>query len=76
MGVTSDLPEVCALVLGAGESSVLDIATGYSTLANQGTLKRPIAVTRVEFPSGQVKEYAPEESQPLTPVQARRVTYA
>ncbi|MEO6628511.1 MAG: transglycosylase domain-containing protein, partial [Aquihabitans sp.] len=52
MGVSADLQPYCALVLGGGEVSVLDMAAGYSTLANQGVAKAPIVVTRVEFPDG------------------------
>lgn len=76
MGVSKEQPEVCALVLGAGGVSVLDMAAGYSTLANQGVAKSPIVVTRVEFPDGRVKEYAPEQKEVLTREQAARVTYA
>jgi penicillin-binding protein 1A len=76
MGVSAKLNPYCALVLGGGEVSVLDMAAGYSTLANQGMAKAPIAVTRVEFPDGTVKNYTPEQHQVLTPLQAGRVTYA
>jgi penicillin-binding protein 1A len=76
MGVRKEQPEVCALVLGAGGVSVLDMAAGYSTLANQGIAKSPIVVTRVEFPDGRVKEYAPDQTEVLTREQAGRVTYA
>ncbi|MCU1372461.1 MAG: penicillin-binding protein family, partial [Ilumatobacteraceae bacterium] len=76
MGVSAKLDPVCALVLGGGEVSVLDMAAGYSTLANQGMAKRPIAVTRVEFPNGKVDTFTPESKQVLTDIQAGRVTYA
>ncbi|MGN6696093.1 MAG: transglycosylase domain-containing protein, partial [Aquihabitans sp.] len=76
MGVSAKLDPVCALVLGGGEVSVLDMAAGYSTVANRGVAKSPIAVTRVEFPNGVVKTYAPESKQALTDIQAARVTYA
>ena len=76
MGVSAELDPVCALVLGGGEVSVMDMAAGYSTLANQGVSKSPIAVTRVEFPNGAVKTYTPESKQALTDIQAARVTYA
>jgi membrane peptidoglycan carboxypeptidase len=52
------------------------MAAGYSTLANQGIAKSPIVVTRVEFPDGRVKEYAPDQKEVLTREQAGRVTYA
>ena len=76
MGVSAELDPVCALVLGGGEVSVMDMAAGYSTLANRGMAKRPIAVTRVEFPNGAVKTYEPDQKQALTDIQAARVTYA
>ncbi|QXC59849.1 transglycosylase domain-containing protein [Aquihabitans sp. G128] len=76
MGVTADLKPYCSLVLGGGEVSVLDMAAGYSTLANNGVSKSPIVVTRVEFPDGRVVRYAPDTKEVLTPDQAGRVTYA
>jgi penicillin-binding protein 1A len=51
------------------------MASGYSTLANQGVAKAPIAVTRVEFPDGEVRTYTPESHEALTREQAARVTY-
>lgn len=77
MGVAEPgLEPFCALVLGGGQVSVLDMAAGYSTLANNGVAKSPIVVTRVEFPDGRVKTYEPETKQVLTPEQSGRVTYA
>lgn len=76
MGVTAKIQPYCALVLGGGEVSVLDMASGYSTLANQGIAKSPIVVTRVEFPDGTVKRYTPKQNEVLTRTQAARVTYA
>ena len=76
MGVTADLEPYCSLVLGGGEVSVLDMAAGYSTLANNGMAKAPIVVTRVEFPDGTIKNYQPTPKQVLTPDQSGLVTYA
>ena len=76
MGVTAKLQPYCALVLGGGEVSVMDMASGYSTVANQGIAKSPIAVTRVEFPDGTVKRYQPEQKTVMTRTQAGKVTYA
>ncbi|MCB1038027.1 MAG: transglycosylase domain-containing protein [Acidimicrobiales bacterium] len=76
MGVSADINPVCAVVLGGGEVSPLDMAAGYSTVANGGVAKSPIVVTRVEFPDGRVVDYTPETKQVLTPEQAGRVTYA
>ena len=76
MGVTANLAPYCSLVLGSGEVSVLDMAAGYSTLANNGMAKPPIVVTRVEFPDGNVRKYQPTPKQALTPDQSALVTYA
>ncbi|HEX2577040.1 MAG TPA: transglycosylase domain-containing protein [Aquihabitans sp.] len=78
MGVRSiaKAKPVCAMVLGSGEATVLDMAAGYSTLANRGVAKQPILVTKVEFPDGRVIDYTPEQREVLTPDQADRVTYA
>jgi penicillin-binding protein 1A len=76
MGVSAKLDPLCSLVLGGGVVSVMDMAAGYSTLANRGVAKSPIGVTRVEFPNGVVKTYTPESKQALTDIQAARVTYA
>ncbi len=76
MGVSAQLDPLCSLVLGGGVVSVLDMATGYSTLANRGVARSPIAVTRVEFPNGAVKTYTPDSKQALTDIQAARVTFA
>ncbi|MBK6856062.1 MAG: transglycosylase domain-containing protein [Microthrixaceae bacterium] len=78
MGVSSlaDQKVQCSWVLGSGEVSVMDMAAAYSTLANEGTARTPIVVTRVEFPDGTVRNYEAEETQVLTPEQAARVTFA
>lgn len=76
MGVSAEVNPVCAVVLGGGEVSPLDMAAGYSTIANGGVAKSPIVVTRVEFPDGRVVNYQPNSKEVLTPEQAGRVTYA
>lgn len=54
MGVQADLSPVPALVLGAGEVSVMDMAAAYSTLANRGEYIAPTLITRIEDAQGQV----------------------
>ena len=78
MGVASlaQSDPVCALVLGSGEATVVDMAAGYSTLANRGVAKAPIMVTRVETADGEVFDYTAEGREVLTPDQADRVTYS
>ncbi|MEO6987319.1 MAG: transglycosylase domain-containing protein [Aquihabitans sp.] len=78
MGVASleeQRPE-CSWVLGTAAVTVLDMAAGYSTIANEGVAKTPIVVTKVEFPDGRVDDYAAEEKEVLTTDQAGRVRSA
>jgi len=57
LGVRSELPVVNSLVLGAGEVSVLDMASAYSTFARDGEAIQPIVITKVErvHPDGRVE---------------------
>lgn len=50
MGVQAPLDAVPSITLGVEEVSTLDMATGYATLANDGTHCEPFAVARVEQP--------------------------
>ncbi len=59
MGISAELQPVPALVLGAGEVSVLDMATSYSTLANRGSYVASQLVNRVEDSDGNVLWSAP-----------------
>jgi len=68
MGIRkSELKEVPALALGAGEVTLLEMAAAYSTLANGGLYHKPQVVTRIEDRSGNVLYEAqprPEEALP------------
>jgi len=57
LGIRSELPAVSSLVLGAGEVSVLDMASAYSTFARDGEAIEPITITKVErvSPDGDVE---------------------
>ncbi len=64
-------------VLGAGSVSVLDMASSYSTFADNGIHVQPRVVIRVEDRSGNVlADYAPKRSAVLNTEQNARVTYA
>jgi membrane peptidoglycan carboxypeptidase len=54
MGITTPLRDYCSLVLGTENVSPLDLASAYATLADGGVHCRPLAVTRITGPSGQV----------------------
>ena len=67
MGIKSELKEVPALALGAGEVTLLDMVAAYSTLANGGLYHKPQVVTRIEDRNGNVLYEArptPEEALP------------
>jgi penicillin-binding protein 1A len=81
MGITAELPAVPSLVLGTGDVSVLDMASAYSTLANQGVHNDPIVVTKVErvTDGGGVRvlsQVTPAGEQILSAEIANQVTYA
>jgi len=52
MGITAPLDAVPAITLGVEEVSTLDMASAYSTLANEGTHCDPFAIARVMLPDG------------------------
>ncbi len=63
LGVTADLPEVNALVLGSGEVSVMDMAAAYSTISNQGTRRDPVLIERIENADGEIVCWYPVAGQ-------------
>jgi penicillin-binding protein 1A len=54
LGVESELPMVPSIVLGAGEVSVLDMASAYATLRDHGLHHDPVLIERVEDSRGNV----------------------
>jgi len=78
LGVSAEFPEPFpSIVLGSGEVSVLDMAAGYSTFANQGTRVDARVITRVEDAEGNlIEEFPAKRTQVLDVDQASRVTYA
>ncbi len=78
LGVTAPIPNpVPAVGLGSADVSVLDMASAYSTFANEGTRITPRVITRVERADGSlVEEFTAETQQVLTAEQAAQVTYA
>jgi penicillin-binding protein 1A len=66
MGISAELPSVPALVLGTAEVSVLDMASAFSTFANEGEHLEPIVITRIEDQQGNVLEsFVPERERVL-----------
>ena len=64
MGVNSHLDAYPSLVLGTSDVSVLDMASGYSTLMDDGVHVDPYIVSRVTDASGQVLYQAPTDRSP------------
>ncbi len=54
LGVTSELPRVPSLFLGAGELTLQEVATAYSTFANAGVRTEPYLIDRVETADGEI----------------------
>jgi membrane peptidoglycan carboxypeptidase len=54
MGIESPLQPFCSLTLGTNEVTPLEMASAFSTLANEGKHCQPFAITRVEDRNGNV----------------------
>ncbi len=54
MGIRSELDPDLSLTLGTANVSVIDMASGYSTLADGGEHRQPFVVSKVTDPSGNV----------------------
>jgi penicillin-binding protein 1A len=77
MGIESPLESVPAEAIGGLSIGVtpLEMADAYATLANGGVHHDPTAISRVEFPNGNVDEASPDSGdRVLTPGEAYDVT--
>ncbi len=75
LGVTSDVPHVPALFLGAGEVTLQEIVGAYSTFGNHGVRAEQHLVTRVETLDGEVLEQARiRQHEVLDPAEAYLLT--
>jgi penicillin-binding protein 1A len=54
MGITSELDPVLSLTLGVSDVSVIDMASAYSTLADDGEHRAPFVVSKVTDATGNV----------------------
>jgi penicillin-binding protein 1B len=70
MGISSELPPLPSIVLGAQEVSPFDIAQAYAVLANQGLRTVPRASKKVVDRTGQMIERHPVEMARVTSPQA------
>ena len=75
LGITSDLPRVPALFLGAGEVTLAEVVGAYSTFANHGVRVDQHLVTRVETLDGEILEQARiHQHEVLDPAEAYLMT--
>jgi penicillin-binding protein 1A len=80
LGISAALPAVNSLVLGTGEVSVLDMATGFSTFANRGVRNDPTLIAKIEQVDEDgdvtlVQQHTPSGERVLTDQEADLVTY-
>lgn len=52
-GITKDMPEHLSMALGAGETTLLDLTTGYAQLVNGGKKITPTFVDRIQDRNGE-----------------------
>lgn len=64
MGITTPLNPYPAIALGAMEVAPLEMASAYGTLANDGVLNPPIAITKITDASGKILEVAKSQPKP------------
>jgi membrane peptidoglycan carboxypeptidase len=75
MGITAPLSAVPSITLGTNDVSTLDMATGYSTLANDGVHCQPFAISRVVLPDGRkLYQHHPQCRRAIDPAIAHLVT--
>ncbi len=58
LGVTSNLPAVHSLALGAGEVNLMEMVSAYAAFGNHGVRVDPYLITRVESADGEILEEA------------------
>ncbi|MBA4377235.1 MAG: hypothetical protein C0395_01005 [Gemmatimonas sp.] len=56
LGITSELPPVLSLSLGAGEINLVEMVSAYASFGNHGVRVEPYLITRVETADGEVLE--------------------
>ncbi len=54
LGMKSPLPDDLTIVLGTGETTLLELTTAYAIIARGGLSVKPYAITKVTDPQGQV----------------------
>ena len=68
MGIVSKLDEEPSLALGSSDVSLLELASAYSTIANQGKHLEPVLVTRIVDKDGNEVYTAPTDTHQVMPL--------
>lgn len=67
MGVTSAIPPVHAIALGAADLSLYEMVGAFNTFANKGVYVEPIFITRIEDKNGNVIEnFVPDRNEAMS----------
>lgn len=68
LGVTSDIPEVPSIALGAVDLSIYELVGAYTAFGNQGLYTEPIVMLRIEDKNGVVlDEFTPDTREVFSP---------
>lgn len=71
LGISSNLPPVHSLALGAGEVNLMEMVSAYAAFGNHGVRVEPYIITRIETSSGEILEEARiRQSEVLDPATA------
>jgi penicillin-binding protein 1A len=63
MGITSEIPKVPSIALGSSSVSLLEMATAFSCLANEGVTTNPHYISSIRDVNGnEIGDFVPEES--------------
>jgi penicillin-binding protein 1A len=74
-GFTTPIHRTLSVGLGTSEVSLVELASAYSTFANNGVEVRPLFITRVEDANGHpIEESRPERTQVMSPQTAYLIT--
>jgi len=67
MGVTSDIPAVYSIALGAADLSLYEMVGAMSTFANKGVYVEPIFITRIEDKNSNILEaFVPKQQEAIS----------
>jgi penicillin-binding protein 1A len=67
MGITSEIPPVYAIALGAADLSLYEMVGAFNVFASKGIYKEPIFITRIEDKHGNViQSFIPKQQEAMS----------